>query len=82
MRRELVLHPVAGDERHALALHLADRYRSGGFAVRRADLDLGDVVEERVEPGAAEDADPDGVLPATRRQADSFVLEAADSLAD
>ena len=57
VRRQLVLAAVAREERDALAADLADRERRRRLPVRRLDLDLLDVLEERVEAGAAEDAD-------------------------
>ena len=58
VRRQLVVAAVARQERDAHAAHVADaRCESDGGAVRRVDGDLLDVVEERVEPRAAEDAD-------------------------
>src|SRR5262249_45304377 len=56
-RRQLVLPAVAREEGHALSAELADDERRRRFAVRRLDLDLLDVVEERVEARAAEDPD-------------------------
>jgi hypothetical protein len=55
--RQLVLASVARQERDAPAAEVADRHGRGRLPVRRVDLDLLDVVEERVEAGAAEDAD-------------------------
>src|ERR671936_2381647 len=56
VRRELVPGPVAREERDPLAADLADGERRRRLAERRLDLDLLDVLEERVEPRAPEDA--------------------------
>jgi hypothetical protein len=69
--RELVLHPVPGDERHPLSLDGPDHDRRRRRPVRRLQLDLLHVVEERVEPGPSEHPDPDR-LGGDRAQADSF----------
>jgi hypothetical protein len=69
-----MLHAVTRDERHPPVTDRPHRDRSGRLAVRRVDLDLADVLEERVEAGAAEDADANGVDPVAWTQADfSFV---------
>ena len=60
MRRELVLRAVPRDERDGPALDLADEQRGRRRPVRRVDLDLSNVVEERVETRPPEDADLGG----------------------
>lgn len=60
MGREFVVDAVAGKERHPAALDVADGDSRRRRAVRRVDGDFDDVVEELVEPGAAEDPDRDG----------------------
>src|ERR1041385_4004684 len=57
VRRQLVLWPVARQERDPLAADLADHERPGRLPVRGVELDLLDVLEERVEAGAPEDPD-------------------------
>jgi hypothetical protein len=52
-----VVAAVAGDEGDAAAADLAEHERVARRAVRRLDDDLARVVEEGVEPGAADDAD-------------------------
>src|SRR5207248_585898 len=79
MGRELVLPAVAGDEGHPPAAHGAHRDRRRGGSVGGIDLDLPDVFQKRVEAGAAEDPDPDGLAAGPRAQAD-FSLEPEDPL--
>src|SRR5829696_8458392 len=55
--RELVGPAMPGNERHALAADVSDSNRGRGLPVRRVDLELLNVIEERVEPGPAEDPD-------------------------
>ena len=66
---------AAGGTRRARPLDLADDERRRRLAVRRVDLDLFDVVEERVEPRAPEYADrratPPCVSSSTRRRSSS-----------
>jgi hypothetical protein len=57
VRRELVTGSVAGEEGDAPSVELPEVERTARRAVGRVDDDLLDVVEERVEPGPAEDAD-------------------------
>src|SRR5439155_9212471 len=57
MRRELVVLPVSGDERHASSADRSHRDRGRRLPVWRVDYDLFGIVEKRVEPGTAEDAD-------------------------
>jgi hypothetical protein len=57
VRRELVLHAVPRDERDAVRADRADDRRRRGVAVGGVDLDGLRVVQERVEPGAAEHPD-------------------------
>jgi hypothetical protein len=68
MRRELMLEAVPRDESDGPVRHLPDRDRSRGLAPRRVDVEIPDVVEERVEPGSSEDADLDGVRRLERRR--------------
>ena len=75
VRGELVLHAVAGKEGHPSPLHRPDGDRPGRLAVRRVDLEVLDVVEERIEPRATEDSDADRFATGSGAQADfSFVL--------
>jgi hypothetical protein len=60
VRREPVVAPVPGDERHLASADLADDQRVGRGAVGGVDLQLDHVVEERVETAAADDADVGG----------------------
>ncbi len=71
-----MFHAVAGDERDPPPLDRADGGGCRGRAVGRLDGDLFDVFKEGIEPGPAEDADPDGVAgQLDRAQADlSFLL--------
>ena len=57
VRRQVVAAAVAGQERHLPAGDLAEEERVAGGAVGSVHLDLGDVLEERVEARAADDAD-------------------------
>src|SRR5207249_2989583 len=57
MRRELVILPMPRDEGHAPLLDRSHRDGSRRLPVRRVDDDLFGIVEERIEPGTAEDAD-------------------------
>src|SRR6266550_5642699 len=57
VRRQLVLAPVPRQECDAGAADLADHERRRRLAVRRVELDLLDLVQERVEARAAEDPD-------------------------
>ena len=71
---------MSWDERDGLALDRADRDRSRGRAPGGVQLDLVDVVEERIEPRAAEDADTDGLAVLFPAQADfSFELPEPES---
>jgi len=75
VRGELVLHAVAGKEGHPSPLNRPDGDRTGRLTVRRVDLDVFDVVEERIEPRATEDSDADRFVTGSGAQADfSFVL--------
>ena len=56
-RRQLVASAVPRQERDPAAADLADRERRRRLAERRVDLDLLDVLEERVEARASEDSD-------------------------
>jgi hypothetical protein len=77
VRRELVLAAVPRDERYGPPRHITDQERRRRGAVRRLDLDLSNVIEERVEAGSPEDAD------LGRAQADfSFALPFAPVLSD
>jgi hypothetical protein len=51
---------VSRQERDVDAADVADRERCRWLSVRRLDLDLLDIIEERVEPGAPEDPDAGG----------------------
>ena len=75
VRRELVLHPVAWDEGDRPALDRADGDGRRWLAPRRIDLDFADVVEERIEAGAAEHPDPDALSGRSRAQADRSLDE-------
>jgi hypothetical protein len=57
VRREVVLPPVTGEERHLVALELTrhDDVRRG--TERRVDPVLGGVLEQLVEAGTADDAE-------------------------
>ena len=48
---------VSGDERHPATLDVADEEVVTGVAERRGDLDPLGLVEELVEPGAADQAE-------------------------
>jgi len=77
VRGVFVLDPVAGEEGHLSPLDRPHGDRCGGLSVWSVDVDLPDVLQERIEAGPAEDPDPDG-LSARPAQADfSLVLEAA-----
>ena len=79
MRRELVLHPVPRDERDIRALDRPDPYWSRGLAPRRVEVELLDVVEQRIEPRASEDAHSNRTVGRRRGQADfSFDPELFD----
>jgi hypothetical protein len=64
-----VVHAVAGEEGHPPAFHGADRDRRRRRAVGRVHRHLDDIVEELVEPGAAEDPELDGVHGRRRQEA-------------
>ena len=66
-----MLHAVSREERHPPARDLAHRDRGRGRAVGGLDDDALDILEERIEARAAEDADL-----GSRRQAD-FPLAAS-----
>lgn len=55
-----MLAAMAGQEGHVPALDGPDHHWGGWLTPRRVDLHLGGIVEERVEPRAAEDADVGG----------------------
>jgi ribosome assembly protein YihI (activator of Der GTPase) len=55
---QLVLESVTRKERDRFAFDFAQRDGGRGGAERGFDLDLLDVVEERIETGASEDSDP------------------------
>jgi hypothetical protein len=55
--RVLVLLPVPREERYPASSDLAEGDGTGRRAVRRLDGPFLDVLEQRVEPGAAEDPD-------------------------
>jgi hypothetical protein len=57
VRRELVLPPVAGQERHPHAADVADRDGRRRLAERCVHGHLVDGVDERIEPGSPEDPD-------------------------
>jgi hypothetical protein len=54
-----MLHAVPGDERHLPALDGSHGHRSGRLPPWRVEVDLANVVEQGIEPRAAEDADAD-----------------------
>jgi len=57
--RDVVRRTVSGHEAHPSAIDLADHYRPGGTAVRRVDRDFSGVIQQVVEPAAAEYRDLD-----------------------
>jgi hypothetical protein len=69
MGRILMLASVPGDESHRTAPHRAERDRCRRIAEGGVDLDLFGILEHRVEPGAAEHAQPDLTAPARSAQA-------------
>jgi hypothetical protein len=79
MRCELVVDAVARHERNLRAADRTDRDGRARGTERRVDVDVLDVVEERVEPGTAED--PDGRASSQRAQAD-FVAGLLSDLLD
>jgi len=70
VRRELVLHAVSGKESHSSTLHRPDGDGPGGLAIRGIDLEVFHVVEERIEPRAAEDSEADRFATGSGAQAD------------
>src|SRR5205814_6803100 len=57
VRRDRMAPPVPGQERDPAVRHGGEEERVRRGAVRSVDLDLADVVEERVEARTTEDAD-------------------------
>jgi hypothetical protein len=57
VRGQLVLAPVAWQEGDGQPVDLTDGYGGGRVPIRGLDLDVTDVVQQRIETGAAEDAD-------------------------
>jgi hypothetical protein len=72
-----MLHAVPGDERHLPAIDGPHGQGSGRLPPRRVEVDLANVVEQRIEPRAAEDADADRPAGTVAAQADfSFDFDA------
>src|SRR5439155_17311776 len=70
------------DERHPTVADRADGQRSRRRPVRRVDLDLLPVVQERIEPGAAEDPDANPIECRLAQAERSLADEEGDSVFD
>jgi hypothetical protein len=78
--RELVLAAVAREEGDLPLAHRAHHQRRRRRAERRVDLDLADVVQERVEARSSEDPDPDRAGSVRAAQADRSLLDELEEL--